>query len=88
MLGRALIKHKINTSGIICIFNNIRATRVASIQRNGEYVTQLDFKSEIIDSTSSDHFPVFISIQRDTALNTKECRSIKYITFDDSSIRK
>ena len=53
----------------------LEPTRVATTQRNGEYVTteslinnifintQLDFKSGLIDSTISDHFPIFISIQ-------------------------
>ena len=78
----------------------LEPTRIATVLRNGEYVTteslidnifintQLDFKSGLINSTISDHFPVFISIQHTNTLQTKEYRSIKYRTFDDFSIRK
>ena len=78
----------------------LEPTRIASVQRNGEYVmtkslidnifinTQLDFKSGLIDATISDHFPVFISIQHNIAQQMEEYKSIKYRTFDDFSIRK
>ena len=78
----------------------LEPTRIATIQRNGEYITteslidnifintQLDFKSGLINSTISDHFPVFISIQHDFVLNVEENKSIRYRTFDDFSINK
>ena len=78
----------------------LEPTRVASILRNGEYVTteslidnifintQLDFKSGLINSTISDHFPVFISIHHDTSQQIEEYKSIKYRTFDDFNIGK
>ena len=78
----------------------LEPTRVASVQRNGEYITteslidnifintQLHFKSGLINSTISDHFPVFISIQHDTFQQLDENKTIKYRTFDDFSIRK
>ena len=78
----------------------LEPTRIASIQRNGEYVitkslidnifinTQLDFKSGLIDSTISDHFPVFISIQHNTTLQMEETKFIKYRSFDDFSIKR
>ena len=78
----------------------LEPTRIASIQRNGEYVTteslidnifintQLNFKCGLIDSTISDHFPVFISIQHGTTLETEEFKTIKYRSFDDDSIVK
>ena len=78
----------------------LEPTRVATIQRNGEYVTteslidnifintQLNFKSGLIDSTISDHFPVFISIHHETDLHLEENKSVKYRTFDDFNIRK
>ena len=74
--------------------------RIASIHRNGECViteslidnifinTQLIFKSGLIDSTISDHFPVFISIQHESAQQVEESKTIKFRTFDDYSIRK
>ena len=78
----------------------LEPTRIATIQRNGEYITteslidnifintQLDFKSGLINSTISDHFPVFISIQHDFVLHVEENKSIRYRTFDDFSIKK
>ena len=78
----------------------LEPTRIASIQRNGEYViteslidnifinTQLNFKCGLIESTISDHFPVFISIQHGTTLETEEFKTIKYRSFDDGSIVK
>ena len=78
----------------------LEPTRVASVQRNGEYITteslidnifintQLHFKSGLINSTISDHFPVFISIQHDTFQQLDENKTIKYRTFDDFSIKK
>ena len=78
----------------------LEPTRIASIQRNGEYViteslidnifinTQLNFKCGLIESTISDHFPVFISIQYGTTLETEEFKTIKYRSFDDDSIAK
>ena len=78
----------------------LEPTQIASILRNGEYVvteslidnifinTQLEFQSGLINSTISDHFPVFISIQHNTNVQTNECRTMKYRTFDDFSIKK
>ena len=78
----------------------LEPTRIASIHRNGECViteslidnifinTQLIFKSGLIDSTISDHFPVFISIQNESAQQVEESKTIKFRTFDDYSIRK
>ena len=78
----------------------LEPTRIASILRNGEYVTteslidniiiniQQNFKSGLINSTISDHFPVFISIQNDNLQYLDENKIIKYRTFDDFSIKK
>ena len=78
----------------------LEPTRIASIQRNGEYITteslidnifinvQLDFKSGLINSTISDHFPIFISIQHETGIHREENKTIKFRNFDDFSICK
>ena len=79
----------------------LEPTRIATVQRNGEYVTteslidnifintQLEFKSGLIDSTISDHFSIFISLQLNTSLQVEEqLQTINYRTFDDFSIKK
>ena len=50
--------------------------------------TQLIFKSGLIDSTISDHFPIFISIQNESAQQVEESKTIRFRTFDNFSIRK
>ena len=78
----------------------LEPTRVATVQRNGEYVTteslidnifintQLNFQSGLINSTISDHFPIFIALQHNSLLPTQEFQSVKYRTFDDFSVRR
>ena len=78
----------------------LEPTRIASIQRNGEYITteslidnifintQLDFKSGLIDASISDHFPVFISIHHDAAIQTEDYKTIQYRTFDKLKIEQ
>ena len=78
----------------------LEPTRVASLYRNGQQVsteslidnifinTQLDFKSGLIYSSISDHYPVFISIHQNTDQQTEERRSIKYRSINEFSIKK
>ena len=78
----------------------LEPTRVATVNRNGQQVTteslidnifintQLDFKSGLIYSSISDHYPVFISIHQSTNQQTEVNCTIKYRVIDDFSIRK
>ena len=78
----------------------LEPTRVASLYRNGQQVsteslidnifinTQLDFKSGLIYSSISDHYPVFISIHQSTDQQTEERRSIKYRSINEFSTKK
>ena len=78
----------------------LEPTRVATIHRNGELITteslidnifintQLNFKSGLIESTISDHFPVFISIQHNANPNADDNKSIQYRTINDYSINQ
>ena len=78
----------------------LEPTRVATVNRNGQRVTteslidnifintQLDFKSGLIYSSISDHYPVFISIHHSTNQQTEENCTIKYRVIDEFTIRK
>ena len=78
----------------------LEPTRVATVNRNGQRVTteslidnifintQLDFKSGLIYSSISDHYPVFISIHHSTNQQTEENCAIKYRVIDEFTIRK
>ena len=77
----------------------LEPTRVATIERNGVSVntqtlidnifinTKQNFKSGLIHSSISDHYPIFISIKKDnTAENSPQ--EVKYRLIDDHTIRK
>ena len=78
----------------------LEPTRIATLQRNGEYITteslidnifintQLKFQSGLIDSSISDHFPIFISLQIDSPSQTEDLQTIKYRNIDEFSIKK
>ena len=78
----------------------LEPTRVATVQRNGQQITtetlidnifvntQLDFKSGIIYSSITDHYPIFVSIHQSTDLEAEENNTVKYRVIDDFSIRK
>ena len=78
----------------------LEPARVATVQRNGQQITtetlidnifvntQLDFKSGIIYSSITDHYPIFISIHQSTDLEAEENNTVKYRVIDDFSIRK
>ncbi|CAL4184363.1 unnamed protein product, partial [Meganyctiphanes norvegica] len=77
----------------------LEPTRVANINRNGEYITteslidnifvntRLNFNSGLIHSSISDHYPIFISI-KDTPDHENPSNEIKYRLIDDVRIRK
>ena len=77
----------------------LEPTRVANIQRNGEYITtetlidnifintRLNFNSGLIYSSISDHYPIFISIMG-TTVPQNAPNEIKYRLIDDTRIRK
>ena len=78
----------------------LEPTRVASVHRNGQQITtetlidnifvntQLDFKSGLIYSSISDHYPVYISINQSTDQQAEENNIIKYRIIDDFSTAK
>ena len=78
----------------------LEPTRVASVHRNGQQITtetlidnifvntQLDFKSGLIYSSISDHYPVYISINQSTDQQAEENNIIKYRIIDDFSTVK
>ena len=78
----------------------LEPTRVATVHRNGQEITtetlidnifvntQLDFKSGIIYSSISYHYPVYISIPQINDQQPEENNTIKYRTIDNFSISK
>ena len=78
----------------------LEPTRVASVHSNGQQITtetlidnifvntQLDFKSGLIYSSISDHYPVYISINQSTDQQAEENNIIKYRIIDDFSTVK
>ena len=80
----------------------LEPTRVSNVIRNGNNMlveslidnifinTQASSinKSGLIQSSISDHYPVFVSINSNTRLQTEEIRIIKYRSIDEFSIRK
>ena len=78
----------------------LEPTRVATVLRNGNYITtntlidnifidtQLTYKSGLIYSCISDHYPVTISIETTNTARQIEPSIIRYRVIDDFSVRK
>ena len=78
----------------------LEATRVATVVRNGvPHMThslidnifindKVDYKSGIIYSSISDHYPIFISIKNKNFDSNRNLKLIKYRLIDDFRVRK
>ena len=78
----------------------LEPTRVATVNRDGNQITteslidnifvnpRLDFKSGLIYSSITDHYPVFISIHQITDQQAEKNNIIEYRIIDDFSVRK
>ena len=76
----------------------IEPTRVATINRNGQNITtetlidnilvdnNAKYKSGMILSSISDHFPVFISIETENNISSQEPQEIQYRLIDNNRI--
>ena len=80
----------------------LEATRVANVERNGNEIlseslidnffintqASLFYKSGLIQSTISDHYPVFLSIPGNMLSDSVSYKVVKYRLIDDLSIAK
>ena len=80
----------------------LEATRVSNTERNGETIltetlidnffintqSSLFYKSGLIQSSITDHYPVFLSIPGNTILESEKSTIIKFRLIDEFSIRK
>ena len=77
----------------------LEATRVANVNRNGYNITtetlidniflntNMNFRTGLVQTTISDHYPIFVSISQSVSLPNNP-KTVKYRSIDSVSLRK